>query len=82
MGTMKTATINLDDDVKSVLKRSTIDGSNLFLPPGLDRPLYVKVNKAIEALGGKWVRKTSAHVFPQSGEEIKKLWGDAIFWDG
>jgi hypothetical protein len=29
----------------------------------LDRELYVKVNKALEALGGKWNRATKGHLF-------------------
>lgn len=30
----------------------------------LDRQLYIRVNKALEALGGKWNRKRGGHVFP------------------
>ena len=30
----------------------------------LGRDLYVKVNKALDALGGKWNRKQGGHVFP------------------
>ena len=30
----------------------------------LDRALYVKVNQALDALGGKWNRKQGGHVFP------------------
>ena len=30
----------------------------------LDRKLYVEVNAALEALGGKWNRKAGAHTFP------------------
>lgn len=32
----------------------------LRLPAGLDRALYVKANKALEALGGKWNRGAKA----------------------
>jgi len=35
----------------------------LRLPAGLDRALYVKANKALEALGGKWNRGAKAHLF-------------------
>ena len=31
----------------------------------LDRNDYVKVNKALEALGGKWNRKAKAHLFDE-----------------
>lgn len=35
-----------------------------YLPEGqLERALYVKVNKVLEALGGKWNRKVKGHVF-------------------
>lgn len=30
----------------------------------LDRALYVEVNKALEALGGKWNKSAKAHLFP------------------
>ena len=52
------------EDVAAVLANSTIDGNLLRLPSTLDRTLYVKVNKVLEALGGKWDRRAKAHVFP------------------
>lgn len=43
---------------------SEIDGVQLRLTCGqLARPDYVAVNKALEAMGGKWNRKAAAHVF-------------------
>lgn len=58
-------TIVLDDSVADVLRRSTIDGTAVKLPAGqLDRKLYVSVDKALRALGGKWNRGAGAHVFP------------------
>ncbi len=48
-----------------VLANSRTDGNILYLPPQqLDRPLYMAVNKALEALGGKWNRKEKGHIFP------------------
>lgn len=32
--------------------------------PQLARPLYLEVNKGLEALGGKWDRRVKGHVFP------------------
>ena len=46
----------LDSDV-------IIRGSFLSIEKPLDRKLYVEVNAALEALGGKWDRKSKAHVF-------------------
>lgn len=54
----------LSDDVRDILTRATCDGTALRLPPDrLDRKLYVAVNDAIEAMGGKWNRKAAAHLF-------------------
>lgn len=51
-------------DVLDVLERCTTDGTALRLPDEtLDRKLYVAVNKALEASGGKWDRRTRAHQF-------------------
>lgn len=56
--------LRLEDDVRDVLARSsTIDGVVLQLPEQLDRALYVKTNKALEAIGGRWDRKRKGHVF-------------------
>lgn len=35
----------------------------------LPRPLYVEVNKALEALGGKWNRKKGGHVFDEDPQD-------------
>lgn len=55
--------MRLSREVISVLDRSTISGHQLVLPGQLDRKLYVAVNMALAALGGKWNRKAGAHVF-------------------
>ncbi len=58
------ADIRISDDVRAVLTRSVVEGNLLRLPPGqLDRKLYVSVNEALEAIGGKWNKKQKAHVF-------------------
>src|SRR5207245_5405050 len=39
-----------------------------------DRKLYEQVNKALDAMGGKWDRKAKAHVFPvDPAEKLKAL---------
>jgi predicted RNA methylase len=65
--------MRLDNDVISVLDRSTCEGVKLFLPPQqLERAMYLKVNKAIDALGGKWSKKEKAHVFEENiGDAIE-----------
>lgn len=58
------ADIRISDEVRAVLTRSVVEGNLLRLPPGqLDRKLYVSVNEALEAIGGKWNKKQKAHVF-------------------
>lgn len=68
-------TVTLDDTIADVLRRATINGDVLTLPPGnLDRKTYVAVNQAIEALGGKWNRRVGGHVFTEPvGDRIADL---------
>lgn len=61
---MKLKTKPLSDRALEVLSRVTCEKWIAKLPPGqLDRALYVEVNAALEALGGKWARKVQGHVF-------------------
>lgn len=61
---MRTKTVTLDDETKAILSRGRWQGGNSFLPDEqLPRPTYVKVDKALKALGGKWNRQAGAHVF-------------------
>jgi len=54
----------LSDAAIRVIGAMETAGSLAVLPAGqLDRDLYVEVNKAMEAIGGKWNRKAKAHVF-------------------
>jgi SAM-dependent methyltransferase len=57
-------TSRLSEAVLAVLSGATIQGNAVILTCGqLDRKLYQDVNKALEALGGKWNRKAGGHVF-------------------
>jgi predicted RNA methylase len=59
-------TIVLDEPVAAVLRNATVDGAAVKLPPGqLDGRLYVAVDRALRALGGKWNRGAQAHVFAE-----------------
>lgn len=54
----------IPDDVREILKASRIEGQVLFLPAvQLERKLYERTSKVIEALGGKWNRGLRGHLF-------------------
>jgi predicted RNA methylase len=60
----------LSQDALQVLGSMNTDGNTAFLPERqLNRKLYVEVNAALEALGGKWNRKSKGHVFQDDPEE-------------
>lgn len=54
-------------EVLSVLQQCSVDGQQLYMPPGRMPPkLYKQVDEVLKALGGKWVgRKVQAHVFEE-----------------
>lgn len=58
---IKTAAI--EPDVLEVLAAATVDGDIVRLNGQLDRKLYERTNKALEALGGKWNRGKKGHLF-------------------
>lgn len=63
---MLTKTLKFDDDVLGVIKSMewADDGCLGVITGGqLARDLYIRVNKALEAMGGKWDRKAGGHVF-------------------
>lgn len=55
--------IRISDDVRDVLAKAVVEGNILRLTGQLDRDLYTRTNKALEALGGKWNRGKKGHVF-------------------
>lgn len=57
--------MKLTEDILAVLSTAEIEDTSLRITSGqLDRKLYVAVDKALQALGGKWNRKTKTHTFP------------------
>jgi predicted RNA methylase len=56
-------TMRIDNEVLAVLSRAGTSGRELTLIGQLDRKLYERTNKVLEAAGGKWNRKAKAHVF-------------------
>lgn len=62
--------MKISQEVLTVLSAGTTTGNQYFLPTGqLDRAMYTKVNKVLEAAGGKWDRKAKAHVFATDAED-------------
>lgn len=57
------ADIKLTDEIRAALESATIYGTSITLAGSLDRALYLKVNKFIEAAGGKWSRTGKYHQF-------------------
>lgn len=61
--------MQVSTDVLAVLSAAQVDGSNVLLVGQLDRALYTKTNKVLEAAGGKWNKKAKAHVFDGDASE-------------
>lgn len=55
--------MKIDQDVMAVLSVAEVSGNALTLVGQLDRKLYERTNKVLEAAGGKWNRKAKAHLF-------------------
>jgi len=59
--------MRIDNDVANVLVNSNVDENYLYLPQEqLERNLYLRVNKVLESMGGKWNRKLKTHIFDKS----------------
>ncbi|MDO8610972.1 MAG: methyltransferase [bacterium] len=54
--------MKISDEVLQVLNNSKIENNLLFLPPNLDRKLYLKVNDALISIGLIWNKKQKCHV--------------------
>jgi len=55
--------VKVSNDALAVLSTLEVDGNNVRITEQLDRALYTRVNKVLEAIGGKWNRKARAHLF-------------------
>lgn len=55
--------MRVENDVLAVLSRAEVSGNALVLTGQLDRKMYERTNKVLEAAGGKWNRKTKSHIF-------------------
>lgn len=64
----------IPENVLNVLGECRADGNLLYLPSvQLDRKTYTEVNKVLENMGGKWNRKTKAHVFAEDDDVAEML---------
>lgn len=73
--------MRVDNEVLNVLSAAECHGKNLVLTGQLDRNLYTRTNKVLEAAGGKWNRKEKAHIFDiDASERIEQiiLTGDVV----
>lgn len=61
--TEKEEEMQVDNTVLAVLSRANVQGNALSIAEQLDRTLYARTNKVLEAAGGKWNRKAQAHIF-------------------
>ncbi len=55
--------MKVGQDILTVLSLCQTNGNKLVLTGQLERSLYVKTNKVLEAAGGKWNRKDKAYTF-------------------
>lgn len=70
--------MRVEDDVLAVLSRAETDGNALTLTGQLDRKMYERTNRVLEAAGGKWNKKAKAHLF--DGEAANRV--DQIILSG
>ena len=61
--------MKIETDVLATLSAAETRGNQLVLVGQLDRNLYTRTNKVLEAAGGRWVRNAKAHVFAGDAAE-------------
>ncbi len=61
--------MQVESDVLAVLSRAQTNDRALVLTERLDRKMYQRTNKVLEAAGGKWDRKAKAHLFDGDAAE-------------
>ena len=59
------------NEVLNVLAAADFSGPRLVLTGQLDRKLYTSTNAVLEAAGGKWDKKTKAHIFPVDAADFE-----------
>ncbi len=61
--------MKIEREVMEVLSTLSTNGNHVRMSQ-MDRALYVKVNKVLEALGGKWNRGQKAHIFSDDAASL------------
>lgn len=62
--------MKISKEVIETLAKAKVEGNTLEITEQLDRDLYLKVNKVLKAIGGKWVSAKKRHVFASDVEDI------------
>ena len=62
--------MKISTEVIEVLAKSEVEGNVLKINGQLSRDLYLKVNKVLKAIGGKWQSAKKCHVFENDVEYI------------
>lgn len=62
--------MRIDQETIAALDGAVVAGSHVKLLAQMDRQLYMKVNKVLEAAGGKWSRKDRAHIFSDDPADV------------
>ena len=66
--------MKVGSDVLAVIGAASVSGNSLTLVGQLDRNLYAKTNKVLEAAGGKWNRKSKSHIFDgDAGDRVDQI---------
>lgn len=63
--------MRVDNEVLAVLSLANVCGNAVTLVGQLDRKLYERTNKVLEAAGGAWNRKAKAHLF--EGDALDRI---------
>lgn len=64
-------TVEISPEIRGLLLRLRIEGNVVYIDQQLDRETYVRLNKVLDALGGKWNRKARGHIF--EGDAATKI---------
>lgn len=62
-------TLTIDPNLRGILANMVWRENAAKIVAKLDRPTYVKINKILECLGGKWDRSLQAHIFEGEARE-------------
>ena len=66
---MRRGANDITPEIGRILTDLDIRGNEVRILEQLDRPVYVRVNDVLTALGGAWNRKAKAHLFPDDPSE-------------